>query len=374
MKSELAETILKNTMQHWDVHKQSEETASVQIISEIKYDDYQQYTHGMRYIESLALWLRQFEKEDERDIAYSFIKNHLVFISEEEMRQLVTYAFPIRMKETLMEKTKDFCNRQGITDLQEREEIFRYFRRCSLFLGLSDGAHVDYFRRQNPQLSHEQIFVHYDLSKEKAEDMKNKLCEDEHIVKQHKRNPQLGEPMFSSIFLMDDFAGSGKSYIRYTEEKGWDGKIHKFVERLRGLGYEPEQADIKVVLCLASRQAQDYLKTTLEQFSFSEEWGGRPITVSSMQTIDKVNPRELDGLEELLRKYYDKYKDQGYQSFEDEHFSVGGSESPPYYGFGGCALPLVLAHNTPNNSFPILWWSWDNNVNALFPRVNRHKE
>ena len=93
-----------------------------------------------------------------------------------------------------------------------------------------------------------------------------------------------------------------------------------------------------------------------------------------MQTVDKENPREIDGLEELLRKYYEKNKNKGYQSFEDEHFSVGGSECPPYYGFGGCALPLVLAHNTPNNSFPILWWSWDNQVNALFPRVSRHKE
>ena len=24
-------------------------------------------------------------------------------------------------------------------------------------------------------------------------------------------------------------------------------------------------------------------------------------------------------------------------------------------GYGGCALPLILDHNTPNNSMPLLW-------------------
>jgi hypothetical protein len=33
-----------------------------------------------------------------------------------------------------------------------------------------------------------------------------------------------------------------------------------------------------------------------------------------------------------------------------------------------------LYHNTPNNSLPIIWYSWEDSVNALFLRITRHKE
>ena len=38
MKYELAESILKSTMEHWDNIKMSEEIKAIQIISEIKYE------------------------------------------------------------------------------------------------------------------------------------------------------------------------------------------------------------------------------------------------------------------------------------------------------------------------------------------------
>ena len=53
--------------------------------------------------------------------------------------------------------------------------------RCSMFLGLSDGAHMDFFRRQNRELSNEQVFVHYDFSKSKAKDMIENLKKDTSI-------------------------------------------------------------------------------------------------------------------------------------------------------------------------------------------------
>ena len=47
-----------------------------------------------------------------------------------------------------------------------------------------------------------------------------------------------------------------------------------------------------------------------------------------------------------------------------------GKTDKPYYGFNECALPLVLSHNTPNNSLPILWQ--DGTFKGLFPRISRH--
>ena len=103
MKIELAESILQNVMKNcWTTGELSEELKDIQIISEIKYDDYQQYTHGMRYVESLALWLRQFVNIDDRVTAYEFIKKKLVYVSQDEMYQLVDYAFPMLMKQFLI--------------------------------------------------------------------------------------------------------------------------------------------------------------------------------------------------------------------------------------------------------------------------------
>ncbi len=181
MKYELAESILRSTMQHWDTTQMSEETKNIQIISEIKYDDHQQYAHGMRFGESLALWLDQFSSEADKEIAYRAVKDLLIYISEEEMRQLVTCAFPIAMKQFLLQRPKPFCEENRIAGLEDRESLYVYFRRCSMFLGLSDGAHMDFFRRQNRELSNEQVFVHYDFSKSKAKDMIENLKKDTSI-------------------------------------------------------------------------------------------------------------------------------------------------------------------------------------------------
>lgn len=182
MKYELAESILKSTMSHWDLLKMAEETRNIQIISEIKYDDYQQFTHGMRYVESLALWMRQFKSQEAKDCAYDLVKNSLIYISEEEMRQLISYSYPMIMKKYLLERARRFCTQHSIQDVEERKHIYKYFRRSSLFLGLSDGAHIDFFRRQNPELNNEQIFVHYDFSEAKAEDMKKELRQEKQII------------------------------------------------------------------------------------------------------------------------------------------------------------------------------------------------
>ena len=51
--------------------------------------------------------------------------------------------------------------------------------------------------------------------------------------------------------------------------------------------------------------------------------------------------------------------------------------SDPSLGFGGFALPVVLHHNTPNNSVGQLWADTSErndgaNRRALFPRRERH--
>jgi hypothetical protein len=52
---------------------------------------------------------------------------------------------------------------------------YRMALRQTLFLGLSDGARTDVFRRANPEISNEQIWHAYDFSDDKANSMGEKL-------------------------------------------------------------------------------------------------------------------------------------------------------------------------------------------------------
>lgn len=371
MKYDLAASILRNTLEHWSTVKMDEEIKDIQIISEIKYDDYQQYTHGMRYVESLALWMRQFESCEDRDCAYDLVKKQLIYISEEEMRQLVSYAFSISMKKYLMKITREFCEANSIMTEEERKDIYKYYRRSSLFLGLSDGAHMDYFRRQNSELSNEQVFVHYDFSKSKASDMNKNLVTDELIKRVQKKYSELGTPQFNSVFLLDDFSGSGKSYIRRDDKGIWHGKIKKFFDQLKELGFEYKDVNVHLVLYVSTDESIENIRKNAKEYT--REIGAKDITIDAIQKVYAIDWNQNEDLKDMLKRNYDKLTKETGNTFVDKHFKVGEGKEP-YLGFGDCSLPLVLYHNTPNNSLPVLWYSWGESVDALFMRITRHKE
>lgn len=365
MKTELAESILKAVVE-WDVDQFAKELQDIQVIAEYKYNDYQQYTHGMRYIESLALWLRKFSGT-EKEIAYSIIKNRLIFISEEQMRQLISVSFAMCMKEYLIEQTKQYCADANIRDVEDRKNIFNIIKRQALFLGLSDGAHMDYFRRQNSHLSNEQVFVNYDFSRERADGMKKDLqkdlqmlCRDSLYI--HTEN----DDVFRTFFLIDDFSASGISYIRH-EGDDWKGKIPTFYNLLKSMGFPQKDINVHVVLYVATLEAIEHIERQTACFLKDRQC---KITVDAIQLVSSVELSEEE--ENLLRRNYEDNKDL-HPSFVDSHFQKGRTDKP-YLGFNECSLPLVIYHNTPNNSFPILWYSWWENDHALFPRTTRHKE
>jgi hypothetical protein len=68
MRDELAEALLAKVM-NWSDEEKARERPVLQDLARYKYDEYQQYAPGRRFIESLALWLRQFETIDERRTA-----------------------------------------------------------------------------------------------------------------------------------------------------------------------------------------------------------------------------------------------------------------------------------------------------------------
>src|ERR1700682_2011163 len=100
MRDELAEALLAKVM-NWSDEEKARERPILQDLARYKYDEYQQYAPGRRFIESLALWLRQFQSIQERRTAYLFVRRRLVFISTPEMRQLVDLSFPVAIRPSL---------------------------------------------------------------------------------------------------------------------------------------------------------------------------------------------------------------------------------------------------------------------------------
>jgi hypothetical protein len=362
MRQRLAEKLLLKIMQ-WNVDEVQAERPMLQAISNFKYDEYRQYSPGMLFLGSLTSWLRQFETIEERKIAYNFVKNNLVFISENQMQQLVSLAFSEKVRPFLLQKTGHELQSDPYEVLKtSNSKAYKDNLRKILFIGLTDGSRIDYFRRTSA-INNEQIFSTYYISKQKSVDLKKELKED-------------GHTSFNSVFLIDDFTASGKSYFR--EEKGkYKGKIFKFIDLLLNPDnytdrylqdiIEINSLVINVLFYLATEDAISYLESSIEKWK-KETKIDIEINIQVIQIIPNSIRQSVVGdpkFQALMVKYFD-------DSIINVHYKKGKHDNP-HLGFNECALPLVLNHNTPNNSIPILWFPDDKEYRGLFPRITRHK-
>lgn len=367
MKDIYAERLLARIME-WDPAQVQAEQRRLQLLAQYKYDEYQRFRPGRRFIESLALWLRQFKSKAERHAAYAFVVNRLIFLSRRESTHLVQMMYPDVIVPEIINhvshaagipshQVAKICRHPEFTNLQMR----------SLFLGLSDGARTDELRRFNPVISNEQIWHAYELSDEKAAEMHKDL---------NKRMKQQNQT-FRLVWLLDDFSGSGRSYIRLDDDgKTYKGKIKKVYEKLFGDKEKSKIIDIEnyqvyVVLYLATSIAKRHIDECAA--TFAKESGFRAPIVRVIHTLDDaVSLNETNPIDKAFLELVDK--DDYYDpTAHDENTKKGGTVDVKR-GFAGCALPLVLSHNTPNNSVFLLWGSEQHSTTGLFPRVTRHKE
>ena len=370
MKKDLAESLLAKIM-GWSDAEKAIERARLESFAAYKYDEYQQFAPGRRFIESLALWLAQFDKGNERLIAYQFVRDRLMFISADEIHHLVELTFPTVIRPILIKDTAAALNvsAEQIKGLVATREYRSRLRR-TLVLGLSDGARTDGFRRANPNgMSNEQVFHAYDVSHTKAGDMVDNLRKD--LTQILERAPTDQEAKFQYVVLLDDFSASGTSFIRQTPEGVWEAKIPKIIASLDqsetlGNAVADSGVVVMIVLYVAADQACQYIEERLKTLTFSK--GEIRFTVvhklgAGARLDDVADAAILD----LVRQ--DRYFDD---SVDDEHAKVGGTSKR--YGYAEGRLPLVLGHNTPNNSIFLLWAEDMQRVRGLFPRVSRHRK
>jgi len=359
MRDALAERLLASVM-YWTPEDVARERPVLQALAALKYDEYQQFSPGMRFVESLALWLGQFGELAERKAAYDFILSRLVFLSHAEMAHFVAIAYPDVIRPVFIEQAaKDATLPPFRVSQVLSAETFKQLQGSSLFFGLSDGARIDLFRRSNKELSHEQIFTSYELSDDKVGEIRKWLHE--------RRNHKEPAP---ALVLLDDFSASGTTCLTADRDKP-KGKVAKFIDRIQSSeAWKPvvsfPKTRLVIVLYVATEQA---LANIYVGANALKKAHGIETTVLAVQRIASNVSLKSSGPDPMIaviqnEKYYDA-------SVEDQHTKKGNSDLK--FGFAACGLPLVLHHNTPNNSIFLLWVEGSDTVRPLFPRVSRHR-
>jgi hypothetical protein len=365
----------------WDDDRAREEFRWLRMMARIKYDGYRDFLAGARFIESLVTWLQQFEVAD-RETAYQFARRRLVYIGSAEMQRLIELFYPRTIEPRLMSAMAArlaIPRYQVWADPRAIAEIVRA-RRGTLIMGLSDGARLDVLRHANAGiLSNEQLTIASQLDVEKWDD----------LLEQLRSEVSDAGAKFEAVYLVDDFMASGTTLLRYDPVKQkWKGKLTKFRDSLQAT-YDDRSRDSPLAedwqLCVHHYVASHAAASAI--IVREAEWRTAPRegipfpraefsfgTVLPEDLPVSAEPTATAPFYALTQKYYDPV-------LLNRHTRLGGI-SHLGLGYGACALPVVLEHNTPNNSVALLWAETSGGVRdggaighpmrALFRRRQRH--
>ena len=381
MNQDLGLRILGQIMD-WTDGRAREEFAWLKLMARLKYDGYRDFQAGMRFIESLATWLQQFNPH-ERESAYAFVRSSLVYIGPSEMQRLVEQFYPRFVQDRLvrMVATEHGIPPHRVLIDPNGRATSQRLRRQTLFMGLSDGARIDTIRHANSGvLGNEQFIQGTQVDAEKWKDLLDNLRKD------------LEDPnaRFRVVYLVDDFAGTGTSFLRFDDRAAkWKGKLFRFKDSVNGANgtFDGDKLfEDGWVLCVhhyvasaaAAGGIQERLEKSADTGDFPKDWA-RATDATFGMVLPNDLPINMDGERhddfiELTQIYYDP-------AIRTKHTDVGGVTHLGL-GYGGCALPLVLEHNTPNNSVALLWAETDGGIRdgatapamrPLFRRRQRHE-
>ena len=357
MKDELAGRLLDDFLK-WTPEEQAEWIADLRRLATYKYDSYEGFSAGERFFESLVRWLRQFGTDDARRLI-TFVRRELIFISRQEMNHAIACVYPDFIKRHLVSLVAEELgvSHYGIKQIVE-SDTFKALRRKTLYLGLSDGARLDRLRRASPELSHEQFWLSPELGPHAVTTMRDKLRE----AMEEQSLP--GELAFRQVVFVDDFYGSGTSLLHKKEDGEWGGKLARACYHLNsdlrsgGSPLVTQDAHVMVVIYVASSQAKSYIESRLAQFE-------------PLWRLHVVQPVPSDAV------CSDQQLVTICEGFFDDVLVDKHKKKPLPLGYADAGLPLVLYHNTPNNSISPLWADSTNrfgsqNRHALFRRYERH--
>lgn len=394
IKNALALNLIAHVMA-WDDVRTTTEYDWLRLMSDVKFDGYADFAAGSGFIEALVDWMRQFDPSD-RETAYRLVKERLVFISSSEMQRLIEGFLPEFVTPYLRGSVARQFSIQPyeVWSRPDSADAFEARLRQCLFVGLSDGSRIDILRRANAgELSQEQVIPMMNVDKAKWKNLGGKL-----------QNEQGPDAKFQDVYLIDDFTASGTTFLR-LENGEPQGKLKKFEAMVSAARRElkdefpiAENYRLHIHHYVSTVQARDALVSRLDQVlplwpqkSFDEhvevheglllpstlplgsiavgtQGGGR--VEAGANGLAETHPADRDFIE-LCEKYYDPNE---FIRLE-EHCRAAGLDTL-CYGYGYCALPLILEHNTPNNTVPLIWSETGDPkspfTRSLFHRRDRH--
>jgi hypothetical protein len=355
-------------LMNWSFEVENRETTWLRMMSDVKYDSYRDFWAGSGFAEALLNWIQQFEPSD-RQTAYNLIRTRLTFVSFAEMRHLVSRTLPVYARRIIVEQVATRCKVPVylVWARQDTRKCYEDTLARTLFIGLSDGARIDGFRRSNAgTVANDQVALGYELSDDKWRDLHDNL----------RQRTNDSSARFEVLFLIDDFAGSGKTLLRQEAGK-WKGKLTKFAESYsRQSCMFCHDCVIAIHHYIGTAKAQQNIAELLKRAALSS--GPQPWFPSSpLTSFDLVigdGSVISRGLYSEIDSLVDRYYDPG---IETKSIKVGGTDAK--FGFAACGLSLVLEQNTPNNSLGLLWAESSSagpapphRMRPLFRRRQRH--
>jgi hypothetical protein len=321
---------------------------NILFMAKYKYDKYELYKAGLRFLSYLVPWLEQFS-ERERITMVKLVDN-LMYISEEEMQSLSSIMFQKICHELL----EEIIIAESLDEFDYNTAFSTHFQKYldeSIFVGMSDGSRIGYFRRHSVVLPRDSVLEFY-----KVDEWEKR---------------QLTKKRFA--FLIDDFCGSGTTFIRGEEDKKGKmvpaGQLQRFMERWADFVRFERIFYCPYIITKGAYSRINELVSGSEKIIDIKV--GFKILYSMLIPADHscvfspsriFGDSDLERIKRICDKYYDRFK-------EDKNAKkYGGCR----YGFGETGLAIAIYHNTPNNCiYPI--WNTTMKWHSLFPRISKHK-
>lgn len=379
MRFDLAKQFLVQLM-GWDEIEATKRLEEIDLMADIKYDSYDQFMPGIKFVGNFYLWLSQFEKKEDRELMYEFVKKYIIYINSTQVSHLIDLLYNTKIIPLIREKVVNDFKQKGVAvnkynhKYLDNTQEFKVHKRRTLFIGLSDGSHIDIVRR-NSYLDNDQVLTNYYPDDTKIEDLEKNLAGSKDLANEASKK-------FESIVLIDDFTASGSSFIRVKDNGSFGGKLPTFFtvlennDKFRNLladGYE-----VRLYFLIATKNALTYIKDLLDKYM--QQHQGLTVQVECIQALEEdakfTNHQEQEArqmLDIIARKRYineSKLTDAYKKSYDND------DEKRYHLGYKQCALTVVLNHNTPNNSLPIIWQpKREDKSQPLYPlfyRITRH--
>lgn len=286
--------------------------STLDVLAEAKFDAYERYPPLTGFWETLIEWLRQADPGDRMGML-RWLSRNLLFVSRDQVHSLLR----VFADEWLVTRSMELARRHGC----DVETELAGTAVCAL----SDGVPLGTVRRLVPRLTHRQFFSDPALLNGLVRTLR-------HLV------------------LIDDFSGTGKSLAHATTDGAPFGRVPDACRILRELeAAKPRGAVVSVVLLMASTAAVQHLNAMLPALGCS---------LHVMQVLDSCPDAEMQS---WSQRYLGLSPDPAVKTHVNAGYRMGD-------------LPVVLSHNTPNDSYALLWAAQDTGDRAwrpLFPRFDR---